>query len=150
MNALEATTIVGAVSAGVTGGMLFVFSNAVMGALGRLPAAAAIRTMQAINELVINPLFLTALFAPALLGLGVGLGGGHPATLIGGALYAVGVVGVTMLGNVPLNNRLARHDPDAPDAAALWQAYARPWLRFNHLRSAVAVLASAVLMIGVA
>lgn len=148
MSALGAATLAGGVLAAVTGGMLFVFSNAVMGALARGPAPTAIRTMQAINERVINPLFLGALFAPALLALLAGLGGGRSGALAGGLLYVVGVLGVTMAGNVPLNNRLARLDPAAADADAQWRAYARPWLRLNHLRSAIAVLAAAVVLGG--
>lgn len=148
MNAAEASAVAGSVLAGVSGGMLFVFTNAVMGALGAGPAAHAIRTMQRINARVINPLFLGALFGPALLGaVAVFLGAGRGA-LAASLLYA-GALGVTILGNVPLNDRLDRVAPDAPDADAQWAAYARPWVRLNNVRSALAVVAAAAFISGV-
>ena len=50
-----------------------------------------------------------------------------------------------MVGNVPLNDALARVDPTDPDAAARWRDYARRWTALNHLRVALGVAGAALL-----
>src|SRR5262245_43279533 len=47
-----------AVACGLMGGLFFVFSNAVMGALSRIQPAEGIAAMQSINRVILNPLFL--------------------------------------------------------------------------------------------
>ena len=54
-------------------GVFFAFSNFVMAALGRIPAAEGMRAMQEINVTVINPLFMGALFGTALLSVITGV-----------------------------------------------------------------------------
>ena len=50
-----------------------------------------------------------------------------------------------MVGNVPLNDALARVDPTDPDAAARWRDYARRWTALNHLRVALGAAGAALL-----
>jgi uncharacterized membrane protein len=140
--------ILGAVLAGLSGGCVFVFSNFVMPALDRLPAPDAIRAMQAINEDAINPLFLLIFMgtgaAALLLAAYQGLWAGaefDPWFAAATALYVLGVVLVTVGGNVPLNEELARVT-DAQMSPEVWRAYARPWVRWNTLRAVAAALAS--------
>jgi uncharacterized membrane protein len=63
--------------------------------------------------------------------------GEHPTALllIGGLLYLVGTIGLTGGYHVPLNNALARLDPDSANAAAQWHDYVRDWTRWNHVRT---------------
>jgi uncharacterized membrane protein len=68
---------------------------------------------------------------------------GAAGLLIGAMLYLIGTFGVTVLCNVPLNNALAGVAPDAVDAAQRWDAYARRWTAWNHVRTAAAVAAAA-------
>ncbi len=51
---------------------------------------------------------------------------------------------MTMVCNVPLNDRLAALRPDTPEAAAVWSNYLTLWTSWNHLRT-VAPLLSAIL-----
>ncbi len=73
---------------------------------------------------------------------------GRTAALVvaGGALYLVGTVGVTMAGNVPLNNRLARVEPDA-EGARVWDEYLARWTAWNHVRAAAALVAAGALTV---
>ena len=57
MALLETSIIVALVGAGLNGGLFFIFSNTVMSALGRLPTRNGAGAMQAINEVILNPLF---------------------------------------------------------------------------------------------
>jgi uncharacterized membrane protein len=106
--------------------------------------------MQSINLAVINPWFLGAFFGTGLLCivLIVLVGGPAAAWLVAGALlYLVGTIVVTMAGNVPLNNALARVDPATAEAATLWARYLSLWTRWNHLRTAAALAASAAFIV---
>lgn len=55
--------------------------------------------------------------------------------LSGGILYVIGMTGVTMVCNVPLNDALAAVDPSNHAAAALWSQYLRDWTLWNHVRT---------------
>jgi len=147
--AMQLAMATAAVAAGVSSGMMLVFSAGTMQALSRLPETEAIRAMQAINISVINPLFLGIFIGtgPFLVTLsGLDLYGGSPnryllaATLV----YVVGVVAVTILGNVPLNDSLAAVEITTMGPGT-WDDYARPWLRCNHTRALAGAFASGLL-----
>jgi uncharacterized membrane protein len=62
-------------------------------------------------------------------------------------IYVLGVIGVTIAFNVPLNDRLARAAPDSPEGASLWQHYLARWTAWNHLRTAASALAMALFIL---
>jgi len=64
------------------------------------------------------------------------------------ALYGFGCLGVTRAVNVPMNERLDTFDPASDDGAAYWRHYVRLWTRWNHLRTAACLAASALLVAG--
>ena len=66
--------------------------------------------------------------------------------LAGSLLYFVGTFLVTIMFNVPLNNRLASVKPDSADGKAVWTHYLSVWTALNHLRT-VAPLAALVAFI---
>jgi uncharacterized membrane protein len=138
-------TIVAAVGAGLSGGVFFAFSTFVMKALGRLPDAEGISTMNAINKAAPTPLFMLALFGTWAVSLVLsGLALRHLDQpwaiylLVGSALYFV-CVGLTMAYHVPHNNALARVDSRAPNAAHAWAQYLSPWTGWNHVRTVTAL-----------
>jgi uncharacterized membrane protein len=148
--------IFAALGCGLMGGLLFAFSNFVMTALSRQPPASGVRTMQAINVYILNPLFLIVFFGTAVASLvlavatilGVPRSGG-PLLLAGSSLYLIGAVGVTMVFNVPLNNRLSVLDPDTAEAATYWLTYLSEWVRWNHVRTIATVMAAALLILAI-
>jgi uncharacterized membrane protein len=144
-----AATLLAALGCGLVAGVFFAFSSFVMPALGRLPPAQAIASMQSINVLAVTPAFMTALFgtAAACLALVVwaAVSADEWSVAAGGALYLVGTAGVTIAANVPLNDRLAGLHADGPHAVDVWVEYLTKWTRWNHLRT-VAALAAAVLL----
>ena len=151
---LYAATLTTALGCGLIAGVFFAFSTFVMSALKRLPPAYGIAAMQSINELAVTPAFMTALFgtATACLGLVAWAAfslGERPAALVlaGGALYIVGTIGVTIARNVPLNDRLAKLHPQGADVAGRWDEYVTKWTAWNHVRSAAALVAAALLTI---
>ena len=153
-DALLVLVLVTAVGAGLAAGVFFAFSNFVMAALGRIPAAEGIRAMQEINVTVINPLFMAVLFGTGLLSLAVIVAalvdwdGAYSPFLVGaGVAYVIGTVVVTMAFNVPRNNEVARQDPDSTAAEEVWGRYLREWTAWNTVRT-VASLAALGLFIG--
>ena len=55
---LHILTFAAALGAGLMAGLFFAFSTCVMTALGRQPAPCGIAAMQAVNEVILNPVFL--------------------------------------------------------------------------------------------
>jgi uncharacterized membrane protein len=144
-------TLVTALACGLVAGFFFAFSATVMKALTRVPALQALAAMQTINTVVINPLVMLALFGTALacvvLVIAAFVEWGEPYAvflLVGGLLYLVGVIVLTIAYHVPRNDALATVDPADPGATDHWRRYARAWTTWNHVRT-VAPLAAAAL-----
>lgn len=154
MDALSVLTLAAALGCGLIAGVFFAFSTFVMKALARLPAAQGIAAMRSINVVVINPWFMAPFFgtgaacvALAIWALARWEAPGAEYRLAGGLLYVVGTIGVTMAFNVPRNNALTRVDPASNEGARLWAAYVTGWTAWNHVRTAAALLAAALLTI---
>ena len=125
-------TFLSILGTGLVAGIFFAFSVFVMRALGRLPPAGGIAAMQSINVAVLNPVFFAAFFGTAVLSLALAVaalvGWSLPYLLAGSLLYLVGTILVTIVFNVPLNNRLASVTPDSAEGAASGRAISRPGL----------------------
>jgi hypothetical protein len=67
--------------------------------------------------------------------------GERPVALVfvGGTLYLVGTIGVTIVCNVPLNNMLARLHPQDTEAEGRWEEYVTKWTAWNHVRTLAGV-----------
>lgn len=138
-----------AIGSAVTAGIFFAFSTFVMQALGQQTDSSGIATMQAINITVINPWFMMVFLGPAVVGGVLAIAAlrqwNPPSSaycLVGTLLYIIGTVGVTIAGNVPLNDALAVVNPDSTEGATLWAKYLTDWTIWNHVRTVSAVLAA--------
>jgi len=147
-------TLIAALGCGLVAGFFFAFSVAVMKSLARLPAAQGMAAMQSINVAVITPLFMLALFGTGLACVALAVSSlfmwDEPFAvylLIGGILYLVGVILLTIVYHVPRNDALAAAEPNSADAAKLWARYLAEWTTWNHVRTATALAAAAVLTI---
>jgi len=147
-------TTLSALGAGLIGGLFFAFSAFVMTALGRLSPAGGISAMQPINVAVLNTVFFTAFLGTAALSALAVIASlirwsepGASYLLAGGLLYLIGTIVVTMVGNVPLNNELARVKPDSADGTNLWQRYLSDWTAWNHVRTITSLAASACFIV---
>ncbi|MEH1937599.1 MAG: anthrone oxygenase family protein [Nostoc sp.] len=143
-----------ALGCGLIAGVFFAFSSFVINALARLQPAQAIAAMQSINITVINPLFMAVFLGTAvaciLLFVSSLLRRHQPGAiylLVGSLFYLVGTFGVTIVFNVPLNEALARVEPDSTIGASLWSSYLANWTIWNHIRAAAALAAAASLTI---
>ena len=151
---LFSLTFTAAIGCGLIAGVFFAFSTFVMPALARLQTAQGIAAMQSINITAINPLFMLALFGTAVacifLTIILLLKWPQPSAaylLVGSLLYLVGAIGVTIAFNVPLNYALAIVKPDSAEGATLWARFLTDWTFWNHIRTAAALAATALLTI---
>lgn len=132
-----------AVGCALVGGVFFAFSTFVLPALARLTSEQGTAAMRSINVLAVRAPLMVAMFGTALACLALGVAtlirGGPATVVLGCVLYLLGVVVVTVVANVPLNNRLAAGE-------VTFAAYVPAWARWNHVRS-VAALGAAVLVL---
>ncbi len=113
-----------------------------------------IAAMQSINVAAVTPAFMAALFGTALacgaLAVWALLAWDErfaPYLLVGGALYLVGTILLTIAYHVPRNQALARVEPHSADAESHWRRYHLGWTAWNHVRAAAALAAAATLTI---
>ena len=151
LTALDLLTLASALGSGLVAGFFLAFSICVMWALGKIAAPQGIAAMQSINMVVINPWFMAVFFGTAVLCLVTvvaALTQWHDARavywLIGGGLYLIGTMLVTMIFNVPRNNALATLVPTSAEAAAYWLKFLSTWTMWNHVRTVAALLAAAL------
>lgn len=135
----------------VIGGVFSAFSEFIMAGLLRAKPAAGIEAMQEINKTVIRTQFVAGILLIPVLSIGFALYGhnhvegvARTALILAPAIYIPSVFVMTIMGNVPMNNRLASLDPDSPEAAAYWEIYGRRWTRLNHVRSLGSLLTAIV------
>jgi uncharacterized membrane protein len=137
---------------GLMAGVYFTFSAFVMKALSQQPPLEGAAAMNRINQVILNslfmPVFLTSTLGVALLAGWAVLNweSNHGLMLVGALFYLVGMFGVTVFGNVPLNNRL-NQDADNPDTLTqTWADYQHRWTRLNHLRTLSCVISLGLLL----
>ena len=153
----DALVLGATVACGLSAGVFLAFSSFVMPAIGRLDPGVRVAAMQSINERAVTPAFMVVLLGGAALCVAVLAGalrtwdpGTSPWRTAGAAVFLVGVVGLTVIRHVPLNDALATADPAAPDAAARWAAYAGAWIPLNHVRTVAGTVATSLLVVGAA
>lgn len=140
-----------AVGSGLNAGLFFIFSNTIMRSFDRLPAASAVAAMNSIDRVILNPVFFLVFFGTGLLCLVLLVGRlDSPLVIAGALLYLIGSIGVTMVCNVPLNDKLAKISPTANDIESQWHDYRRPWTSWNHVRTVACLLATAAFVTEIA
>lgn len=144
---VPALTLAAALGCGLMAGVFFAFSTFVMRALARLRAEQGIAAMQSINTAVLRSPFLAAFLgtAAACAVLAALVRDGY--VVAGSLLYLVGTFGVTIGLNVPLNEELAGVDGAGEPGEEVWRRYTVVWTRWNHVRTAAALAATAALIL---
>jgi uncharacterized membrane protein len=157
MTTQQIILIITATAAGLTAGLFYAFSCSVNLGLGKLADDAYLSAMQSINKEILNPVFFAGFMGTLFLlplstwyeyknGLSVNF------YLLAGAtlFYAIGTFGVTMGGNVPLNEVLERFDIHAASAAeqALQRkAFEQPWNAFHAVRTTASLISFVLVVI---
>lgn len=145
--------ILATLGSGLMAGLFCSFSNFVMKALFNISPPKGIAAMQSINLVIVKPAFLLVFFGTGALCVAALIVGWQdlPSSartwvIIGGTVYVIGCLGVTIAYNVPLNNRLAMVNPESDEGKEMWDIYLSKWTRWNHIRS-LSTLASTTSLI---
>lgn len=143
------TLILATTAAALIAGLFYAYSCSVNPGLGRLADRTYIEAMRSINRAILNPLFFASFIGTLLLlPAATVVAYGHSREcfvllFIAAVIYVVGVFGVTMFGNVPLNNMLDRFNivnASPADITAIRGSFEKPWNRLHSIRAFFSVV----------
>jgi uncharacterized membrane protein len=137
---------------GLMAGFFYAFSVLVMPGLRETDQLSALAAMQEVNRAVDGNVFFGIGFFGAAIVLAINVilaafnwrSPAHLLALIGSVLYLVGVFGVTVVFNVPMNDDLDLLDPANPANRAKMDTYIEDWSMWNDVRTIAALVAFAM------
>jgi len=135
---------------GLTAGIFYCWSISVTAGLALLPDKEYITAFQALNRAILNPLFLLCFMGPvfllplsAVVSYHKSLGPVFWLLCAASLIYIIGIVGVTMAGNVPMNDVLDKFNAaaaSASDLAATRAGFEARWNFLNDIRTVCCVV----------
>jgi len=141
----------GALSTALMAGIYFAFSSFVMDSLKRIDESSGISAMQSINTTILKSSFMPLFFGSSIISALLAVisifkmdGLVSHVTTASGILYVFGMLMCTALFNVPLNNVLAKTNPDSAEAHQVWKHYLNNWTKWNHVRTITSILSCAL------
>lgn len=143
------------IACGLIAGVFLAFSDFVMKSLSAASPVSGIETMQLINRKVYGSVFLTLLIAMAVASVALALyasvlmtGPAAGWIMAGCASYVIGVFIVTMVFNVPMNQRLDAMNRESAETVSYWTVYAPSWTLWNHVRTIASAGSAVCFLIG--
>ena len=135
---------------GLTAGIFYCWSVSVTRGLALLPDKEYITAFQSLNRAILNPLFFACFFGTViLLPVSTWVSYAKPLPVrfwllfAASLLYLIGVIGVTMGGNVPMNEALDKFNPAIVTDAEITAkriAYEARWNMLNNIRTVTCVI----------
>jgi len=138
-------SIVSSTLVGLTAGIYFSFSVVVMPSLDSMPREIAIDVMNRINSDIVSSLFMPLFWLASFVSLLSFIFHYSLYSKFAGAIYLAGMLLVTAVFNVPLNNKLAEVGKQGNEF--LWDEYMRQWTRWNHVRAISSTIACALFIV---
>lgn len=150
--------LLSASSSGLIAGLFYGYACSVNLGLGLLPDSEYLQAMQAINRAILNLVFFLSFMGTLILLpttcyvlYKASLHTSFYCLLIASALYVIGSFGVTIFGNVPLNEALANFDIGNSSLSEIAQKrlqFEMPWNRLHLIRTGSSILAFALVVFG--
>jgi len=149
--------LAGTLTALVTG-LFYGYSVSVNGGLHRLNDSEYVKAMQSINAVIQNPLFFVSFIGPAiLLPLAAFLQRDTNSMqfallLTSSVIYIAVSFALTMVGNVPLNERLAKFNASKSSGNEIAQARAgfeKPWNHLHATRTIASIAATVLIFVAI-
>ncbi|REC44107.1 DUF1772 domain-containing protein [Chryseobacterium pennipullorum] len=135
------------------GGLFYAYSCSVVLGLGKLSDTEYLKAMQHINREILNPVFFMSFMGTAiLLPVSAFVFRGQPAfifILLAALAYLIGVFGVTVARNVPMNNMLNQFDIPGSTVEAIKQMrenFERRWNFLNNIRTVFSIISIALVV----
>jgi uncharacterized membrane protein len=146
-----------ALTTALIAGLFYAYSCSVNPGLGQLPAEEFIPAMQSINKAIQNPLFFLSFIGTAILlpvctyvHYHTPLSLKFYLLLAAAILYLAGVMGVTIFGNIPLNDALDKFNMANADAAEILRqkmTFTKQWNRLHAIRTVISFLSLLLVLI---
>ena len=147
-----------AVATALIAGLFYAYSCSVNPGLGALSDKEYLTAMQSINKAIQNPLFALSFMGTLLLlpistylNYQPGFSGSSGWLLAATGLYTIGVFGITVFGNVPLNEALAQLNLPSLSVEELSQQRVKfeiPWNQLHFLRTIASIVSLIFVLIG--
>lgn len=135
----EIVTFVAVVLAGLFAGLFVTFSYGIMPGLRRADDSTFVHAMREINVAILNLMLAIVFGGGTLAAIAAAVIGFDDENarwwLVAGALLMLATSIVTMVVNVPMNDRLVAGVDAGEPAAPLREAFEKPWVRWNVVRS---------------
>ncbi|MNJ95080.1 hypothetical protein D3C87_127840 [compost metagenome] len=138
-------------------GLFYAYSCSVNIGLAKLPDNGYITAMQSINREIQNPVFFisfmgTLLLLPisTFLQYKAGAMDSFWLLLLATIIYCIGTFGVTIMGNVPLNEMLDKFNIQSAsieEISSIRNRFEIPWNRFHTIRTIAAVISLILVII---
>lgn len=146
--------IVATTFSGLMAGLFYAWSISVTPGLAQVGDQNYLQAFQAMNRAILNPAFFVAFFGQALLlpllsYLSFKSSAPFTYVLIATLLYWIGCMGVTIFGNVPLNNMLEALQIETMPLEQMEdfrEGFEKKWNRLNWIRT-ISTLLSLVFLI---
>jgi uncharacterized membrane protein len=159
MGKINIILLIGTLFTGIMAGLFFAWSFSVMNGLAKIPDKEFIIAMQSMNRSIQNPIFFLFFFGTAILlpistylGYNKSSQGVFWLFFIATLLYWIGVMGVTVLRNIPLNMMLdvfATESKSAKEMGLLRQQFEQRWNNWNLVRVFSNMAAFILLLVGI-
>ena len=159
MELIQIAVLLSALLCALVAGLVLTFAVVVMPGIRTLGSRDYLKAFKAIDGVIQNnqPVFMlvwlgsvVVLLATAVLGIWRLEGIDRMLLLVACASYMFGVQAPTVTINIPLNNRLQSQDLDTmPESEVLATAgdFDSRWLRWNTIRTVIAILTTIVLLV---
>jgi len=135
---------------GLTSGLLFIFAFAVNPGLARLSEEEYFRAMKYINIVILNPIFFLVFMGPLITMPILTYMSWNDSSMfilipISTILYLLGVLLITAIKNVPLNNKLEKLNSTEFKGVFIW--YRKPWNFWHNIRTFFSIISFLMLII---
>ena len=135
---------------GLTSGLLFIFAFAVNPGLARLSEEEYFRAMKYINIVILNPIFFLVFMGPLITMPILTYMSWNDSSMfilipISTILYLLGVLLITAIKNVPLNNKLEKLNSTEFKGVFMW--YRKPWNFWHNIRTFFSIISFLMLII---
>jgi len=128
-------------------GIYLIFSNTVIPSFKALSGKAGAVAMVKINKVILNPIFYLVFFGSTLSSVILLFLEQDLLETIAHITFIIGMFIVTVIFNVPLNNKLMHAADHNEHIEEVWAFYAEKWLLWNHVRTITSTVAIILLVI---
>ncbi|WP_319480232.1 DUF1772 domain-containing protein [uncultured Draconibacterium sp.] len=152
--------IITTIFSGLMAGLFYAWSISVTPGLAKINDVSYLQAFQSMNRAILNPLFFVVFFGlvillPVLsyLSFQTSINNQFWYVILATILYFIGVMGVTIIGNVPLNNALEALQIESMTPEQMDEfrkGFESKWNRLNIIRTISSTLAFLLLVIACA